>query len=118
MKDLFTADDLLTDFLVYIEENTETCQEAKDYYNALPPDMTLGEAIAHVNADPAFEANWAAFCYLSFPKMVDKTSYDGFETLVDVHEETIDIINETPKHRRKEKVIKPREKIKKPKKVN
>lgn len=121
MKKIFTRDDLLSEFLEYIESVDDQCQEAKDWYHLeFPPTTTLGEAIDWCTANPEFEANWAAYCYLAFPEMVDKTAYDGFKAMVDAKPTAQSYIDEVAKHRRKEKAIKPKEveKVKKPKKVN
>lgn len=122
MKKLFTRDDLLSDFLEYIESVDEQCQEAKDWYHAeFPPTTTLGEAIDWCTANPEFIGTWAAYCYLAFPDMVDSQAYAGFEAMVDAKPEALEVLAETPKHRRKELAIKPKDvyKVKdKNKKVN
>lgn len=119
MKKIFTRSDLLSEFLEYIESIDEQCQEAKDWYHLeFPPTTTLGEAIDWCIANPEFEANWAAYCYLAFPKMVDKTAYEGFEDMVAAKPTAQDYVDETPKHRRKDKALKPKEVSKKPKKVH
>ena len=116
---LFTRTDNLFDFLEYIESIEEQCQEAKDYYYAeFTTETTLGEAIDHVTADPNFDDNWAAYCYMAFPDMVDETAFDGFENMATVKPTAHDYIDEVPKHRLKEKAIRPKDdKIKIEKKI-
>jgi len=107
MKKLFKRADMLWDFLDYIESVDDQCQEAKDWYYAkFPVGTTLGEAIDECTVDPEFIDNWAAYCYMAFPKMLDKTAFSGFENMADVKPTANDYINEVPKHRRFEKAIK------------
>jgi len=95
----FTRNDLLIDFLNYIEQAGEQCQEAKDYYDLLPADMTLGEAIDHIQVDSAFADNWVAYCYLTFPKLVDQEAYDGFILAANMHEGSRAYIEEVSSQR-------------------